>query len=114
MIGESDSESPSVWIRVLGIIGAVYIVMYCAIGLQRDDLFVTLSKSGGDGVHLHGRLAWLCFAGAMLFSIGLVCLLAPELGDGAFDIGARRRRFGPIMVLGLVCFVAAKFIADMS
>jgi hypothetical protein len=112
MIGESDGESPSVWLRVLGIIGAVYIVVYCAIGLQRDDLFVSLSKSGGDGVHLHGRLAWLCFAGAVMFSTGLVCLLAP--GDGEFDIGARRRRFGPLMVLGLVFFVAAKFMADMS
>jgi hypothetical protein len=113
MIGRSDGESPSVWIRVVGIIGAVYIVGYCAIGLQRDDLFVSLSKSGGDGVHLHGRLVWLCFAGAVMFSTGLVCLLAPELGDGEFDIGARRRRFGPMMVLGLVFFVAAKFMADM-
>ena len=46
----TDGKAPSVWIRAVGIIGAVYLVVYGAIGLWRDDLLVSLSKSSGNGV----------------------------------------------------------------
>ncbi len=109
----SDGKAPSVWIRVVGMIGAVYIVVYGAMGLWRDDLLVSLSKSGSNGVHLHGPLAWLCFAGFVMFSIGLVGLVAPEFGDGEYDIAARRRRFGPILLVGLGFYVASTVIAGL-
>jgi hypothetical protein len=111
MTDESDGKAPSMWIRVVGTIGAAYFVVYCATGLWRDDLLVSLSKSSSHGVHLHGPLAWLCFAGALMFSIGLVGFLAPAFGGGEFDASARRRRFGPILTVGLACYVAAQLIA---
>ena len=102
---------PSKWLRVVGIIGTAYLVVYSAIGLWHNDLFVSLGKSGGDGVHLHGLLAWLCFAGVVMFSVGLVGLVAPELGAGEYDIAARRRRFGPILLAGLLFYAASQVIA---
>ena len=108
---EPDGNSPSMWIRAVGVIGAGYILVYSAVGLWRNDLFVSLSKSSSDGVHLHRPLAWLWFAGALLFSTGLFGLVAPELGDGGYDMAARRRRFGPILLAGLALFIAAQVMA---
>jgi Na+-driven multidrug efflux pump len=109
----TDGKAPSVWIRAVGIIGAVYLVVYGAIGLWRDDLVVSLSKSSGNGVHLHGPLAWLCFAGFVMLSIGIAGLVAPEFGDGEYDIAARRRRFGPILLVGLGFYVGTTVIAGL-
>lgn len=111
MTDEPDGRTPSAWMRVLGIIAAGYLVVYGLIGVSRDDLKVSLSKSGSAGVHLHGALAWLCFAGLSTMSIGLVRFLAPESGDGKFDFAARRRRFGPIFAVGLAFYVASQLIA---
>jgi hypothetical protein len=113
MIDESDDKVPSAWMRVLGIIGAAFMVVYGTIGVLRDDLHVSLSKSSSAGVHLHGRLAWLCFAGLMMMSIGMVGFLAPEFGDGEFDFSARRRRFGPILAAGLAFYVGSQLIAGL-
>jgi hypothetical protein len=113
MTDGSDGKAPSVWIRVVGMIGALWFVVYCAIGVWRDDLVVSLSKSSSNGVHLHGRLAWLCFAGSVMFSIGLVGLVAPEFGDGEYDIAVRRRRFGPILLVGVAFYVASQVIAGL-
>jgi Na+-driven multidrug efflux pump len=113
MTGESDGKAPSAWIRVLGIIGAAFLVVYGTIGVLRNDLHVSLSKSSSAGVHLHGPLAWLCFAGLMMMSIGMVGLLAPEFGDGEFNFAARRRRFGPILAVGLAFYVASQVIAGL-
>ena len=96
MTDGTDGKAPSVWIRAVGIIGAVYLVVYGAIGLWRDDLLVSLSKSSGNGVHLHGPLAWLCFAGFVTLSIGIAGLVAPEFGDGEYDmprVGADSARY---------------------
>jgi hypothetical protein len=113
MTDESDGKAPSAWMRVLGSIGAACMVGYGTIGVLRDDLHVSLSKSSSAGVHLHGPLAWLCFAGLMMMSIGIVRFLAPEFGDGEFDFAARRRRFGPIFAVGLAFYVASQVIAGL-
>jgi hypothetical protein len=85
---------------------------YGTLGVLRNDLHVPLSKSGNPGVHLHGLLAWLCFAGMMMISIGLVRFLAPESGEHEFDFDARRRRHGPLIFAGLALFASAQVIAD--
>lgn len=113
MTDRSDGKAPSVWMRVLGIFGAAFMVVYGTIGVLRDDLHVSLSKSSSAGVHLHGPLAWLCFAGLMMMSIGMVRFLAPEFGDREFDFAARRRRFGPTVVVGLALYVASQVIAGL-
>ena len=112
MIG-ADHRVPSMWMRVFGIIGAGFMVLYGALGVLRNDLHVSLSKSSSSGVHLHGFLAWLCFAGMMMMSIGLVRLLAPDAGASEFDFDARRHRFGPLFLSGLVLFGVAQLIADL-
>jgi hypothetical protein len=99
--------------RFLGIMAAAFIAVYGTVGVLRDDLQVSLTKSGA-GVHLHGCLAWLCFAGMMMMSIGLVRFLGPVSGDGRFDFDARRRRFGPIFAVGLVLYAASQAIADLQ
>ena len=106
---ELDDRVPSLWMRVVGIIGAVFIVGYGILGLWRNDLHVSLSKSSNPGVHLHGFLAWLCFAGMLMMSIGLARFLAVKCD---FDFDARRRQHGPIFFVGLALFVAAQAIAD--
>ena len=111
MTEESDHRTPSAWMRVLGILGAAFLVVYGIVGVLRNDLHVSLSKSTSVGVHLHGPLAWACFAGMMLMSIGIVRFLAP--GDGEFDFAARRRRFGPIFVVGGALYVASQVIAGL-
>jgi hypothetical protein len=112
MTDESDGKVPSAWMRFLGIIAAAFMVVYGTIGVLREDLKVSLSKSSA-GVHLHGPLAWLCFAGFMMMSIGGVRFLAPEFGDSKFDFAARRRRFGPIFAVGLAFYVASQVIAGL-
>jgi hypothetical protein len=109
---ESDWRVPSPWMRFLGIMGAAFIAVYGAIGVLRDDLNVALSKSGA-GVHLHGRLAWLCFGGMMMMSIGLIRFLGPASGDCKFDFDERRRRFGPMVAVGLALYAASQAIADL-
>jgi hypothetical protein len=78
--------------------------------VSHNDLKVSVSKSG-PGVHLHGPLAWLCFVGMVMMSIGSIRFLAP--GDGKFDFSARRRRFGPLVAVGLVLYLAAQAIAGL-
>ena len=51
--------------RLFGIVSAAFMAIYGAIGVLRNNLNVSLSKSGA-GVHLHGFLAWLCFVGMMM------------------------------------------------
>lgn len=111
MTDQSDARVPSAWMRVLGIIGAAFMVGYGTIGVLRDDLNVSLSKSSA-GVHLYGPLAWLCFAGLMMMSIGLARFLA-EFRHGKFDFAARRRRLGPIFAVGLAFYVASQVIAGL-
>ena len=110
MTNEADWRVPSRWMRFLGILAAVFIAADGAIGALRDDLNVSLSKSSA-GVHLHGRLAWLCFAGMMMMSIGLVRFLGPAPGTRKFDFDERRRRFGPIFVIGLALYAASQVMA---
>jgi hypothetical protein len=98
--------------RFFGIMGAGFISVYGIIGLLRDDLEVSLSKSD-PGVHLHGRLAWLCFAGMMMMSIGLVRFLGPAPGYGEFDFDERRHRFGPMFAIGLALYAASQAIAGL-
>jgi hypothetical protein len=111
MTDESDYKAPSAWMRALGILGAAFLGVYGIVGVLRGDLHVSLSKSSSAGVHLHGPLAWACFAGMMLMSIGIVRLLAP--GYGEFDFAARRRRFGPTFVVGAALYVASQLIAGL-
>jgi len=112
MTDDSDHKTPSVWMRILGILGAAFLVLYGATGVLRGDLHVSLSKSSSAGVHLHGPLAWSCFAGMMMMSIGIVRFLMPQ-SDGEFDFAARRRRFGPIFVVGAEFYVASQVIAGL-
>jgi uncharacterized membrane protein YidH (DUF202 family) len=113
MSDESDGKTPSAWMRALGIIAATCMVGYGALGVARNDLHVSLSKSSSAGVHLHGLLAWLCFAGMIMLSVGIIRFLAPEFGDGQFDFAERRRRFGPLIVVGVVLYVATQMIAGL-
>jgi hypothetical protein len=114
VIDESDGRVPSALMRVLGIFGGAFTAVYGTIGVLRNDLNVSLSKSSSAGVHLHGPLAWLCFAGMMMMSIGIVRFLAPEFGDGKFDFAARRRRFGPMFAVGLAFYVTSQVIAGLQ
>jgi hypothetical protein len=107
---EYDWRVPSVWMRALGIGAGMFLVGYGIVGVSRNDLEVGLVKNS-PGVHLHGALAWVCFAGMTLMSVGLVRFLAC-FGEGRFDFDARRRRFGPMFVIGLVIYAAAQFIGD--
>jgi hypothetical protein len=110
MMDEYDDRVPSPLLRFLGIMAAAFLFLYGAVGVLHNDLKVTHSKSG-PGVHLHGPLAWVCFAGMVMMSIGFVRFLAP--GDGKFDFSARRRRFGPLVLVGLVLYLAAQAIAGL-
>jgi hypothetical protein len=111
MTDDSDHKTPSAWMRVLGILGAAFLVLYGIVGVLRNDLHVSLSKSTSVGVRLHGPLAWACFAGMLLMSIGIIRFLAP--GDGEFDFAARRRRFGPMILVGGALYVASQVIAGL-
>lgn len=42
--------------RILGTVAATFIAVYGAIGVLRNDLYASISKSG-VGVHIHGPLA---------------------------------------------------------
>ncbi len=112
MTNESDWRVPSPWMRLLGIVGAAFLTVYGITGVLRDDLEVSLSKSGA-GVHLHGRLAWLCFVGMAMMSLGLVRFLGSLPGNGEFNFDERRRRFGPVFALGLLLYVASQAIAGL-
>jgi hypothetical protein len=107
---EPDWRVPSVGMRWFGIIAAAFTAIYGAIGVLRNDLNVSLSKSG-LGVHLHGFLAWLCFVGMMMMSVGVVRFLSPPFDNGIFDFAERRRRFGPIFFIGLGLYFASQAIA---
>jgi hypothetical protein len=107
-----DRNSPSGWIRGLGYVCAAFISGYGAIGVLHNDLHVSIGKSDHVGVHLHGALAWLCFAGMLMMSIAVIRILAPESGDGDYDFYARRNRFGPMFLLGLVFFIVSQGIAS--
>ena len=48
-----------------------------------------------------GGLAWLCFIGMMMMAVGMVRFLGPPFGDGNFDFDERRRRYGPMFVIGV-------------
>jgi len=76
----------------------------------RNDLKVSLSKSG-PGVHLHGYLAWICFTGMMMMSMGVVRFLSPPYVDGRFAFDERRRVSGPIFFIGLVLYGASQSMA---
>jgi hypothetical protein len=65
----------------------------------------------GVGVHLHGFLAWLCFVGMMMMSVGVVRFLSPPFINGMFDFDERRRRFGPMFFIGVGLYVASQVIA---
>ena len=107
---EPDWRVPSVGMRWFGIIAAAFTAIYGACGVLRNDLNVSLSKSG-LGVHLHGFLAWLCFVGMMMMSVGVVRFLSPPFDNGMFDFDERRRRFGPMFFVGLGLYVASQVIA---
>jgi hypothetical protein len=110
MTDESDYRVPSTGVRCLGIWAAAFMAMYGTLGVLRNDLSVSLSRSG-PGVHLHGPLAWLCVAGLLMMSIGSIRFLAPKSGWAEFDFDARRRRFGPMFALGLMLYVATQVVA---
>lgn len=110
MNDESDWRVPSVWMRVLGIIAAAFVVVYGIAGVWRNDLSVALAKSG-PGIHLHGGLAWACLAGMTMMSAGSVCFLAC-FGEDKFDFDARSRRFGPLFVVGLVIYAGSQWMGD--
>ena len=105
-----EDGAPSAWIRLIGIVGAVFMALYSFIGVLRDDLHVTLSKSDGTGVHLHGPLSWLCFAAMLMISIGMAGFLLLDSGGGEFDETARRRRFGPMIAIGVAMYVVSQLI----
>jgi hypothetical protein len=109
MTDEYDGKFPSPLVRILGIVAAAFVSVYGAIGVLRNDLYASLSKSGG-GVHLHGPLAWLCFGGMLMMSLAAVRIL--RSGDGKLDFYERRRQQGPIFVIGLVLYAASQMIAD--
>lgn len=108
---ESDWRVPSPLLRGVGIMAAAFIAIDGFIGVMRNDLEVSVAKSG-VGVHLHGRLAWLCFIGMMMFAVGMVRFLGPPFGDGNFNFDQRRGRFGPIVLIGLGLYGASYGIAS--
>jgi hypothetical protein len=106
----SDWRVPSVGMRLLGIIAAAFMAAYGAIGVLHNDLNVSISKSG-LGVHLHGFLAWLCFLGMMMMSLGAVRFLRRPFNGDTLDFDERRRRFGPLFFVGLGLYIASQAIA---
>jgi hypothetical protein len=112
VIDASDDRVPAPWKRVLGIVAAVFMVGYGMVGLWRNDLHVSLSKTANSGVHLRGILAWLCFAGMVMMALGLTRFVAWKSGEREFDFDARRRRHGPMFFGGLAVFVVTQAIAD--
>ena len=111
MTDEYDWRVPSVSMRILGIIAAAVLLVYGIVGVLRDDLAVSMAKSS-PRVHLHGALAWACFAGMTLMSVGIVRFLA-YFGEGRFDFDARRRRFGPLFAAGLVLYAVSQWLGDL-
>jgi hypothetical protein len=109
MTDEYDGRFPSPLVRILGIAAAAFEAIYGAIGVLRNDLYASLSKSGG-GVHLHGPVAWLCFGGMLMMSLGAIRIL--RSGDGKLDFYERRSRHGPIFVIGLVLYAASQMISN--
>jgi hypothetical protein len=109
MTDEYDGRFPSPLARILGTVAAAFIAIYGAIGVLRNDLYASISKSGG-GVHLHGPLAWLCFGRMLMMSLGAVRVL--RSGDGKLDFYERRSQQAPIFVIGLVLYVASQMIAN--
>ena len=109
MTDEYDGRFPSPLGRILGSVAAAFIVVYGAIGVLRNDLYASLSKSGG-GVHLHGPLAWLCFGGMLMMSLGAVRIL--RSGDGKLDFYERRSQQLPIFVIGVLLYAASQMIAN--
>jgi hypothetical protein len=109
MTDKYDGRFPSPLGRILGSVAAAFIVVYGAIGVLRNDLYASLSKSGG-GVHLHGPLAWLCFGGMLMMSLGAVRIL--RTGDGKLDFYERRSQQLPIFVIGLLLYAASQMIAN--
>jgi len=108
---ESDWRVPSPLLRLVGIVAAAYIAIYGFMGVMRNDLEISLSKSSVGVQHLHGRLAWLCFTGMIMMAVGMVCFLGPPFGEGKFDFDERRGRFGPIVAIGLGLIGASHGIA---
>jgi len=49
----------------------------------------------------------------MMMSIGLIRFLGPASSDGKFDFDGRRRRFGPMVAVGLALYAASQAIADL-
>jgi hypothetical protein len=109
MTDEYYGTYPSPLVRILGIVAAAFVAVYGVIGVLRNDLYASLSKSGG-GVHLHGPLPWLCFGGMLMMSLGAVRIL--RSGDGKLDFYERRRQQAPIFVIGLVLYAASQMIAN--
>jgi hypothetical protein len=109
MTDEYDGRFPSPLVRILGIAAAAFIAVLGAIGVLRNDLYASLSKSGG-GVHLHGPLAWLCSGGMLMMSLGAIRIL--RSGYGKLDFYERRSQQGPIFVIGLVLHAASQMIAS--
>jgi hypothetical protein len=99
------------WKRFLGIMAAAFLAIYGAVGVLRDDLDASLSKSG-RGVHLHGPLAWLCFAGMIVMSIAAIRIFGPAPGVGKFNFDERRIRFGPLFGIGLVLYATSQIIGN--
>jgi hypothetical protein len=48
-----------------------------------------------------------------MMSIGIVRFLGPTPGNGNFEFDERRRRFGPIVAIGLALYVASQAIAGL-
>ena len=87
--------------RVVGLMIAAFIAVSGLIGVLRNDLPISMSKSSVGVLHLHGRLAWLCFTGMMMFSAGTVLFVGPPFGEGKFDFDERRFRFGWMVLIGV-------------
>jgi hypothetical protein len=106
VIVESDWKLPSILLRCVGIAAAARLTLYGFIGVMRNELAITRFELNVGVMVIHGALAWLCFTGIMMMTVGIFRLLGPPFGDGTFDFEERRHRFGWIVLIGVGLFAA--------
>ena len=110
MAREAIPTYPGPAVRVLGVLAAGFLIVDGAIGVARNDLAAGLVRSGPI-VHLHGFLAWICYGGLLMMSLGIVRLCFPAPGTEHLDFFERRARYGLPAVLGIMIYVGAQLFA---
>jgi hypothetical protein len=105
MISASEDRAFA-WSRVVVLLAAAASVAYGMDGLLRDDIYIPC-RSGCEGTHYHGHLAWLMFGAISTFTAGVLLLFF-------LRTGSKRRLIVPLLFVfsGLGIGIGAKALAD--